>query len=315
MESFERFIQALEDIYDEKGDAKVLRLVALIRMYRSLIEKRGGDIDEAVREIGKIVADVIGNHPVGDAIRIMESKLSKLKERVPLPPPPAVNIKIPYMDMVGEDRAIVHLIISNEGRTQIRAQAIKVLDEKGSIIEMLPFEETVVAPKSMLEKSFTLRIGMYILKFNFMLNEGYEILEVERRVEVKPPTLPRLNIELLSPPNHTRLSPPLTFSVRITSAGKPVQNANVTFYIEDGRSIVKKAVKTDMDGYAEVEGEDPGWSYEAILNWWVEASKAGYEKGVSEKRIVTYVPFEEMIKWVEKTIEKVKNFIRKIGSE
>lgn len=318
MESFERFIQTLEDIYDEKGDAKILHLIALIGTYRDLIEKRGRDIDEAVREIGRIVADVIGNNSVEDAIRFMESKLSEPKRRPPPPPPPAVNIKIPYMDMVGEDKAVVHVIVSNEGRTQIRTLALKVLDEKGNIVEVLPLKETVVAPKSMLKKSFTLRIGAYTLKFNFIPNEGYEILEVERRVEVKPPVLPRLNVELLSPLNHTRLSPPLTFSARITSAGKPVQNANVTFHVENERSIVEKAVKTDINGYAEVEGWDPGWGYEATLNWWAEASKAGYEKGVSERRIVTYArahSFEEMTKWLEKTIKKVKDFIRKIESE
>ncbi|MEM2979856.1 MAG: hypothetical protein QW385_00580 [Thermoproteota archaeon] len=315
MESFERFIQALEDLYNEKGDVKILRLKAQIRRYRSQVEKHGMSISDADREIGKIVADVISGHPVEDAIRFIESRISELTVRRP-PSPLAVNINIPHIDAVGEDKAIVHVTISNRSGITIKAQALKVLDERGIIVETLPFEETIIDPKKILEKSFTLRTGTYIFKFTFMPEEKHEILEVERKVEVKPPTLPRLNIELLNPPHRARLAPPLTFRVRVTSAGKPVQNADVTFHMKNEESSIQRVLKTDIEGYAKFEDWDPGWSYEATLNWWAEASKVGYEKGISEKRIVIYIPIEEeMRRWLEERIERIKVFIRKMESE
>ncbi|MEZ0345207.1 MAG: NosD domain-containing protein [Infirmifilum sp.] len=109
----------------------------------------------------------------------------------------------------------------------------------------------------------------------------------------KPYQPPPLNVELVnpSPPDGAKAEPPITFRVRVTSGGQPVQDALVTFYMGDGGASYNRSdVRTDSNGYAEVKDWDPKWDHEVTFTWWVEASKEGHKSGVSEKRTLTYTP-------------------------
>jgi hypothetical protein len=316
MENLERYLQVLDNFYDEKGDARIILLKTKIKAYINLVERNNElNIEEHIHEIGKLVAKVIDGFSIKEAIQIVESKISDIEKRYKSSTfIPKIGIQVLNIDMVSEDRAIVHVKISNEGKKPIEARALKVLDDKGVLTEIIQFKEKILNPYSTIEKYFSLKIGKYRLKFIFALEEYGEI-ERESLLEIEPIVLPWLSIELISPPDHACLAPPLTFQVKITFNGKPIEKADVVFYIENEETKEKETIgfiKTNSSGYAEIKNWDPDWKYEVTLNWWAEASKAGYKKNISERRMLIFFPLKIII---ERAINEIKNFLWKIESE
>jgi len=145
---------------------------------------------------------------------------------------------------------------------------------------------------------------------------------------------PKIDVELVdpSPPDGAKVTPPITFRARVTSNGQPVENAVVTFYMENGGTsyIGQSNIRTDSNGYVEVKNWDPKWDHEVTFRWWAEAWKEGYEKGASEKRTLTYIlpiapialdaclALDELDKGLfnsaKKVDEKIKHFPIKVAS-
>ena len=122
-------------------------------------------------------------------------------------------------------------------------------------------------------------------------------------------------IELLEPVNNATLVPPVRFLAKVLSNGESVKQIPLTFYI-DNKSI---NLLTDSNGYAELKDWDPRLSEVTTVEWWVETIKNGCVTR-SEKRRLTCLPLppppeeEETVKDIEKKIEKVRGFLRKLES-
>jgi M6 family metalloprotease-like protein len=127
-------------------------------------------------------------------------------------------------------------------------------------------------------------------------NPSAILIRDSTRVEVHRGGLKgRLEVRLIdpSPPNGSWSFPPLTFKAIVTSDGKPVSNALVSFFLTRGGITLPMGqlhVKTDPAGYVEVKGWDPKWDRERTFVWWAEARKIGYEGSLSERREVTCFP-------------------------
>lgn len=107
-------------------------------------------------------------------------------------------------------------------------------------------------------------------------------------------TLPKLEVLLVppSPKDEAIVNSPVTFKARVVCEGQPVEGAYVNFYYSNGTvsRIGKTNIKTDSEGYVEIEDWDPKFTHETTFTWWAEAWKEGYESGTSERRILTYIP-------------------------
>ncbi len=130
-----------------------------------------------------------------------------------------------------------------------------------------------------------------IFTFNFKVEkEGYETAKTEYTVTVKPKELPKLNVELISPENNEVItSMPITFMVRVTSNGEPVEGAKVMLTFTDGGTSSSGWLTTDSNGYATYTGFS-SLSSGSGVSWYAEAYKDGYESGMSE---IWYFKYEK----------------------
>ncbi len=94
--------------------------------------------------------------------------------------------------------------------------------------------------------------------------------------------LPRLNVQLISPSDgEVVTSLPITFMVRVTSNGEPVEGARVMLTFTDGGTSSSGWLTTDSNGYATYTGFS-SLSSGSGVSWYAEAYKDGYQSGVSE---------------------------------
>jgi len=102
--------------------------------------------------------------------------------------------------------------------------------------------------------------------------------------------LPRLNVQLISPSDGEVLtSLPITFMVRVTSNGEPVEGARVMLTFTDGGTSSSGWITTDSNGYAKYTGFS-SLSSGSGVSWYAEAYKDGYESGMSE---IWYFKYEK----------------------
>ena len=142
------------------------------------------------------------------------------------------------------------------------------------------------------DASSTLTPGYYVVNATFMGNNDFDPWTGITDLQVISLTANQLVVDIAdpSPPDGARVTPPITFRVRVTCGGLPVQDAYVTFYYGNGGTGRIGYSMTDVNGIAEVKDWDPGWDHEVTFRWWAEAWKTGYLDGVSQKRTLTVVP-------------------------